>query len=409
MEQQTVSIKRTGTGVHDWELSLSDGSTLPPIKSISLNVVANQLPTLLLEVEDAFMFEGSALPAAWRVSLETLAAMATDHDYELLRAGLFDETDKALQRSRADYAELTVSHLGLAGDLATEKANVAALSALLDKAVAELAKVREEKDSLSQRQKTLIQQCEVAAQRYDRDGEVMGTLTRKVGEFRENNIRLAKELDALKAERSALFFDNGVLRGERDRAHRSAELARSVAASRDWHAPSAAVLNAQTESVQASADNADLSAKVRELQALVDAGKIDQQRALDAEAIARRYEEENHALKRELKGLPPLKGAPVVADLPDAPPPPSILVLAHDDEQCRRLRNASKGRYKVMSVGQSLYGHRYNTIIVAEVPQYLAQLQGAYADRRRNVLSRVLIEDLPCRLNIGGVLINLND
>ena len=409
MDQQTVSIKRTGTGIHDWELSLSDGSPLPPIKSISLNVVANQLPTLLLEVENAFVFEGSALPAAWRVSLETLAAMAKDKDYDLLRAGLFDETDKALQRSRADYAELTVSHLGLAGDLETEKSNVSALSALLDKAVAELTEERAKNVWLRQDITKLTRQCEVAAQRYDRDGEVMGTLTRKVGEFRENNIRLAKEVDALKAERSALLFDNGVLRGERDRAHRSAELTRSVAANRDWHAPSAAVLNAQTESVQASADNADLSAKVRELQALVDAGKIDQQRALDAEAIARRYEEENHALKRELKGLPPLKGAPVVADLPDAPPPPSILVLAHGDEQCRRLRNASKGRYKVMSVGQSLYGHRYDTIIVAEVPDYLARLQGAYADRRRNVLSRVLIEDLPCRLNIGGVLINLND
>ena len=405
MEQQTVSIKRTGTGVHDWELSLSDGSQMPPIKSLNIDVIAGRMPSLVLEVENAFLFDGAALPALWKVSDATLGAMAADQGYDLTRTGLLDETAKAVEELRLRFANLAAEHLACAQELAAERANVKALSVMNDQSCEEVVRLRQENATLTQR-------CEQAAQRYERDGKVMGALNDKVGEFRENNIKLKRQVESLsdaltqhtaedKAERNALLFANAILTASRDRALRSADLARSIVANKDWHAPADLIAN--------SPEVARLTAEVRQLRAQVDAGKIDQQRALDAEAIARRYEEENHALKRELKGLPPLKGAPVVADLPDAPPPPSILVLAHDDEQCRRLRNASKGRYKVMSVGQSLYGHRYNTIIVAEVPDYLARLQGAYADRRRNVLSRVLIEDLPCRLNIGGVLINLND
>ena len=409
MKQQTVSIKRTGTGVHDWELSLSDGSALPPIKSLNIDVVAGHLPNLVLEVENAFMFEGAALPALWKVSGETLCAMAADQGFDLVRTGLMDEAGKAVEALRVRYAELASSHLALADELATEKANVMALSALNDQTCEEAAKLRRENATLTQR-------CEQAAERYERDGKVMGALNDKVGEFRENNIKLKRQVESLthaldedkakdQAERNALLFANAILTASRDRALRSAELARSIVANQDWHAPTDLIAN--------SPEVARLTTEVRQLRAQVDAGKIDQQRAIDAEKITRRYEEENHALKRQLKGLPPLKGAPAILAEGEAfastDLPASVAIFVHDDAQERAMRDRVKNQCKVMRLGSSIYGHRFDVAIIAAMPDYLAYDRTHYSERHRVKLSRLIVEELPARLSRRGVLINLND
>lgn len=417
MSRQTLHIKRAGPGINDWSLTFDDGSPVPPIASLVLELEAGKIPRLDVEVADAFTFESGGLSPAWKVSPETLSAMAEDQGLELVRLGALDEIETATE---ALYANASAS--------------IEAISKQAEAAETNRRDWQGRHDRLQR----------------ERNQEV-GRLTTRLGEFRNRNIGLLKtndelrcevehlreqdlaaqqeaatlrtlveneravsfvkeqQLEQAKAETAALRFELAEAKNRVQRERRAAELARMTLANKDFHTKQA---DSRNPPGQWSAEcRADPYAVITRLQAQVDAGKLDQQIAIDAKAVARRYEEENHALKRRLANLPPVvsQGEAVLplSTGRRSGEPCSVVIIAHDEAQRRTLSKGS-GDYEVMTPGQCFAGHRFDVVIVAAIPEYLSDFRSSYSSRHRNNLDRLIAEEIPARLRQGGVLINLN-
>lgn len=391
--RRMVRIERTGTGVHDWKLSFDDGSPLPPIRAFSINVEANELPEVVLEVTDA-AFEGT-LPASWRVDFDTLAAMVADAGLEMNALGELGAREKIIATLQAKAAALTeatqIMHRGWNTDL---------------------AELRAEKQ--------------------------------RVVELRQ---KLDLEREQRAADKAKAAARETELINEIARARRAAELQKSIAENAKLYAKpvtASDVCNKMLDAVRADMTKAHLAEK-RALQEEINALKSEigavrylRLNADDAITLARKYAEENHILKRRL-ALSATGAGALVDDIRDRLASTTLIegepvlhtydrvsgealeVFTSTPEQaaaqtrrvtmivapCGRSAEALRRQIGpsdeiiVMPI-QSLYGSRADTVIVLPPTREQAASAGFMVS-----YETALRDSVPCRVKPGGKLIRL--
>ena len=395
MSRRLVHIKRTGPNPSDWSLKFEDGSDLPPIAALSIDVAAGEMPTLMLEVCDVD-FEGT-LPALWRVDFQTLVEMVADAGCEMNALGElgkvtegWNKASAAMREVGAQAERLAEQNHRLKGELeesraataTAERENTRLRRKVEDLRYANATHKDEVADARAETAQVTARLAELTSERFD----LINTIARE-----RRNHETTRQLAAnakLQAERDAE-------RAPSSPTYTEAEVRRMIE-------------DARAESAQFYIDREhNFRAEIRNLTRGV--AQVQAERSADqfilAEAKADRlrlakYEQENHDLKRRIAlGAPALE----TAQVPAAETTRFTPILAVPTPAMRDAVQRTAGdALKVVCYQQSLMGLRSDLVLVA--PPLPEQVASA---RFWEDFEGLVVPQLHCRLTPGGKLVRL--
>lgn len=392
-----VCVKRVGPGVTDWTITMADGTTAPPISSLSIEIAANQEAALTLNVLDVD-FDGALRPE-WKVSPETLAAMAADAGYAIIETDELASFEQTLNRSRAETTRQAAENTRLRRKV-EEFRDAEALFK---------AKVERTERLVSETEYRLVaseRDCAEAAAKIERLNEALAAFRRRTLELLKESTDTNRHRDEEFAALTARFTEAvsqrqdaiNALARERLNLERTAQ----TTAIRTQYAQTKAQAGGEdaTATVTATASGGVMALQ-EEIKALRTERSANQFIVAGARESARQrdaYEQENHTLKRRLA-----LGGVAAAQVPALDTERYLPVIAVPTEHMRLTIQRTLGdAAKVVSYDQSLDGLRTNLVIVsAPLPEQAASAR-FWEQFEGGVLPR-----LRARLVVGGQLVRL--